>query len=171
MGHMNMDRSRFRQLFAKRLVDSMITQGHTSSGKLGIDIKELANVTGASYQMARKYALGLVLPDLIVFEKLSSWLEVSPSWLLFGNEPIDNVHTRNSSSKISIDIDLLKYILNKSVFLFSLSDNPETITNFLIDTIYDAVNINADLTTIHKIVDSMIASTTLLRSPKAKKIL
>ena len=63
---------------------------------------------------------------------------------------------------IEIDRSLLKYILNKSLTLFSLSRDSEDIINFVVETVYDAAHLDVDTKALHKIIDMMISSATLL---------
>ncbi len=168
-----MDRKKFTQDFSRRLEKKMREEGHqTDRVGLGINIRKLAKISNCSYQMARKYILGLALPDITIIIKIAAWLKVSPSWLLFEEEsPIQN-YPLNNEPCITINLDLLKYILNKSSFLFTLTDKKENIINFLIDTIYDAAHLNADIKTIQKVVDLMLTSVTLLNNPsKDNKLL
>lgn len=160
-----MDRKKFVQDFADRLTQLMRNEGHeTGRAGIGIDISKLARVTGCSYQMTRKYVLGRALPELSTVIKIAAWLNISPSWLLFGDD--DTQLSRNkTAATIEINADLLKYILNKCTILFSLKSNKDNIVNFIVDAIYDASHINADQKTIHKVIDMMINSATLLNNP------
>ena len=159
-----MDRLRFLQNFSRRLNEVMATAGYLSSrSKTGVDITKLAKVSECSYQMARKYTLGQALPDLHVVVKITAWLKISPSWLLFGENatiPASN----NLGAIIEISPDLLKYILNKCSVLFELSNKSDEIVNFIVETIYDATHLNSDTKTVHKIIDMMISSATLLNN-------
>lgn len=109
-----MERDHFVLGFARRLTQLM-KQAHlqSSKSKAGVKVSLLAKVAGCSHQMARRYALGLGLPDIDVTYKIAKWLNVSPGWLLFGEETLvpNNITQKNL---IQIEPDLLEYILNKS---------------------------------------------------------
>jgi len=156
-----MERKQFSKKFSQRLVDAMRKEGHEINRVgLGLNINKLAEVTGCSYQMARKYTIGLALPELYLLTKIAKWLKTSPSWLLFGED--DSQHsTPKTAAFIEIDPNLLKYILNKCIVLFSLTENQDDVISFIVDTIYDTSHINTDAETIHKIIDMMVASATL----------
>ena len=160
-----MKKNDFIQEFACRLTKIICEKGYgTSRSKAGVDIKQLAKISGCSYQMARKYALGQVLPDIPVIITIAQWLGTSPSMLLFGEN--DALTTkRNSDNTIEIDFVTLKYILNKSIPLLYLSSDSQNVINFIVDTVYDAAHLHVDTQTIFKIIDMMISSATLLQEP------
>jgi transcriptional regulator with XRE-family HTH domain len=164
-----MDRADFVSSFSKRLNSLLQKEGYSSNrSKAGIEIGELAKVAGVSYQMARKYALGLALPNYHVIPKIAKWLNVSPSLLLFGEkEPITPEH--KSHSLIEIESDLLKYILLKCTVLFPPVNKTEQIINYIVGVIYDASHINADSKTILKIIDMMLSSAIQLSEIKKEK--
>lgn len=152
------ERSAFVNKFAKRLNSLLQKEGYVSNrSKAGVEIGQLAKVAGVSYQMARKYVLGMALPDYHIIPKIAKWLNVSPSWLLFGeNEFV--VPEIKSASLIEIETELLRYILNKCTVLFPITNDSEKIMNFIVGVIYDASHINADSKTILKIIDMMLSS-------------
>lgn len=159
-----MDRSKFLQGFARRLNQLMTEGGFDSNrSKTGVDTSKLAKVSECSYQMARKYTLGQALPELHVVVKIATWLKTSPSWLLFG-ENETQLSSKKSGSIIEIEPALLKYILKQSHVLFGLTSNIDDVINFIVDTVYDATHLNSDSKTIHKIIDMMISSATLLKN-------
>lgn len=153
-----MERADFVNNFSKRLNSLLQKEGYTSHrSKAGVEINELAKVAGVSYQMARKYALGLALPDYHIIPKIAKWLNVSSSWLLFGEKELI-VPEHKSSSLIEIESNLLKYILLKCAVLFPPANETEKIVNYIVGVIYDASHINADNKTILKIIDMMLSS-------------
>lgn len=153
-----MERTAFVTKFSKRLNSLLLRDGYASDrGKAGIEISELAKVAGVSYQMARKYALGLALPDYHIISKISKWLHVSPGWLLFGEKELI-IPEQQSTTLIEIESDLLKYILQKCIVLFPATTDADKIINYIIGVIYDASHINADSKTILKIIDMMLSS-------------
>lgn len=164
-----MERSSFVTQFAKRLTALLQQQGHISNrAKTGVEIMQLAKIAGVSYQMARKYTLGIALPDYHVIPKIASWLNVSPSWLLFGE---NNLSTPECypHSLIEIDIELLRYILSKYVNLVSCKTESEKLTNFIIEVIYNVSHINANKKTILPIIDLMLSSMVKLVQTETEK--
>ena len=154
-----MERTEFLNQFAKRLNSSLQKKGYSSNrSKAGIEINELAKIAGVSYQMARKYALGMALPDYHIIPKIAKWLDVPSSWLLFGEkEPVIPPEQR-STSLIEIESDLLKYILQKCVMLFPPTHHVDKIIDYIVGIIYDASHLHADNKTILKIIDMMLSS-------------
>ena len=153
-----MERANFVTGFSKRLNALMQKEGYVSTrSKAGVKIGQLAEVAGVSYQMARKYALGLALPDYNIIPRIAKWLNSSPSWLLFGEKEFLAPELK-PTSVIEIEIELLKYILNKCAILFPHTNDAEKITKYMVGVIYDASHINADNKTILKIIDMMLSS-------------
>lgn len=160
-----MDRKKLIEHFSRRMIKQMQEEGYESDRSgAGVDIKKLVKVTGCSYQMARRYVLGQALPELHIILKIASWLNTSPSWLLFGENDSKLPSNHKPGAIIEIEPDLLKYILKKSVTLLSITDNSETIINFIVDSVYDASHLNTDKKTVYKIIDMMITSATLLNN-------
>jgi transcriptional regulator with XRE-family HTH domain len=164
-----MERADFVTNFSKRLNSLLQKEGYISSrSKAGIEINELAKVAGVSYQMARKYALGMALPDYHIIPKIAKWLKVSPSWLLFGEKETITPEQKSVSS-IVIESDLLKYILHKCIILFPPVPDGDKIINYIVDVIYDASHLNTDNKTILKIIDMMLSSAMQLNNIKQEK--
>jgi transcriptional regulator with XRE-family HTH domain len=161
-----MNRDAFIACFSKRLNEKLDQSTQAQPGGRS-KINQLAAFAGVSYQMARKYTLGLALPELHVISKIANWLNTSPSWLFFGENPTEPLHEKQGET-IRIEPSLLKYILKKSSVLFTYSDNHDEIVNFIVDTAYDATHLNSDNKTIHKVIDMMISSATLLKNNNKK---
>ena len=154
-----MERADFVINFSKRLNSLLQKEGYISNrSKAGVEINQLAKIAGVSYQMARKYALGMALPDYHIIPKIAKWLKVSPSWLLFGEKETITTSEQKSASSIVIEIELLKYILHKCIVLFPPVQEEDKIINYVVGVIYDASHLNADNRTILKIIDMMLSS-------------
>jgi transcriptional regulator with XRE-family HTH domain len=134
--------------------------GYSSSRSTsGVRLNILAKIAGCSQQMARRYAIGEALPEVDVIYKIAKWLDVSPGWLLFGDETKipNNIIQKDL---VEIDPELLKYILQKVQPLYFSTNNLPELVNFIMDIIYDATHIEADSATIQKIVDITVNSAT-----------
>ncbi len=154
-----MDRTQFVLNFSKRLNSILQKEGYSSTrSKAGIEITQLAKIAGVSYQMGRKYILGLALPDYHIIPKIAEWLNVSPSWLLFGEKESLAPKETKSTTLIEIESDLLQYILNKCIVLFPPTKDVEKIITYMVGVIYDASHLNADKKTILMIIDMMLSS-------------
>lgn len=165
-----MERADFVVSFAKRLNSILLKKGFSSSrSKAGIEINQLAKVASVSYQMARKYALGMALPEYHVVLKIAKWLNVSPSWLLFGEKEPSAPNYHKSSTTIEIEAELLKYILQKCIILFPPTNDAEKIINYIFGMIYDASHIDTDNKTILKIIDMMLSSAVQLGNINQEK--
>jgi len=153
-----MERVNFVNNFSKRLNSLLQKKGYSSNrSQAGVEINQLAKAAGVSYQMARKYALGMALPDYHVIPKIAKWLNVTSSYLLFG-ENESNIPEHKSATSIEIESELLKYILHKCMVFFPPTNDVEKIINYIVGVIYDASHINTDNKTITKIIDLMLSS-------------
>lgn len=66
--------------FAQRLNAEM--------SKNGLFVKDLSQACGVTYEMARRYTLGTAKPRDEKLIKIAEWLNVSPSWLDYGQEEV-----------------------------------------------------------------------------------
>jgi transcriptional regulator with XRE-family HTH domain len=153
-----LEREHLVQSFSRRLTQLIQNKGLGSEkSKAGVKLKELAEVSNCSHQMARRYAMGDALPDIDVTFKIAKWLQVSPGWLLFGEESTipNNINQKNL---IQIEPDLLEYILVKCAPLFLITKDTQELISFIMDIINDTTYIEADKKDILKIVDISIKS-------------
>ena len=137
--------------FAKRLIDAMKLSGHSASrSPSGICMKTLAEATGASEQICRRYIRGDALPDYDKMINLAAFLKVSPGWLVFGEgEPNQSLGVQQSSL---IDDDLLHYILSKSQQLFQ-KDKPEDYAGFVVGLVQELREIDTSKANLEKIIN------------------
>lgn len=164
-----MERANFVTKFSKRLNALLQKEGYISKrSKAGVEIGQLAKVADVSYQMARKYILGMALPDYHIIPKIAKWLNVSPGWLLYGEKEIITPELK-PNSLIEIDIELLRYIVHKCTILFPPTPESEKVANYIVGVIYDASHINADSKTILKIIDIMLSSAIQLAEISTRK--
>lgn len=155
-----MEREHFVRGFARRLTALMQKEnlGSTKS-KAGVKISKLAEVSGCSQQMARRYALGEALPDVDATYKIAKWLKVSPGWLLYGEEG-EVPNNIGKTNLIQIEPDLLEYILSKCAPLFDITKNRQELISYIMDIIHDATHIEAEHKEILKVIDMSINSIT-----------
>lgn len=164
-----MDRKDLAKIFANRLIAAMNQAGYLSSrSSVGVQISKLAIAAKCSHQMARKYVLGEALPEYDVILSIARWLNISPAWLLFGEEPTNN-EAEKVANRIEIDADLLKYILKKVAHLYTIFDDEDELISFIIDIIYDATHLNAEPEAVRKIVDVAINSAQRFSTVSQKK--
>lgn len=140
--------------FATRLINLLKKQGHIASrSPKGICIKTLAQFTGASEQMCRRYIRGEGLPDFEKIKKLAANLKVNPGWLLFGDEG------HPAPNKNAIDETMLHYILKQSHHLYrnSRGDNTDY-ADFVLGLIREVNAIDTSHSNLIKIIDLAISS-------------
>lgn len=75
----------------------------------GISVEALKNAADVTYEMARRYKLGIAEPRKEKLEKIADFLGVTPSWLQFGEGSSTNtlVITEEDDEQESIVIDVL----------------------------------------------------------------
>ena len=161
---------RIAKNFSKRLVELMIRKGLASSrSAAGVNFSQLAKAANCSNQMARKYTLGEALPDPDTIIKIATFLEASPGWLLFGDNPA-SPNNLKQAELIGIDYELLRYILLRVAPLFSVAQDPKEVINFVMDIVYDASHLDSDRKTILKIIDMSVSSAgRFQKAPSSKK--
>lgn len=141
----------------------MIAMGYNSKRSVsGVNIHKLAEITGHSLQICRKYMRGEAIPDPTKLQDIASKLCVSPGWLLFG-EPHEE-HPLNSKN-ITISKTLLHYIFAHAGELFHAKHAQDEISDFLLDLTRDISQINASEEQSKKIIDLALASAKHFTSP------
>jgi hypothetical protein len=142
------------QSFANRLINILKTKGYIASrSPNGICIKTLANFTGASEQICRRYIRGDALPDYEKVKQVAKHLEVNPGWLLFGDEG------DHGPSKKQIDETLLHYILKQSHHLYRDSyGNNDDYADFVLGLVKEVREIDTSKENLIKIIDLAIGS-------------
>ena len=151
--------------FANRLIQTLKDKGHSASrSPSGICIKTLAQFTGASEQICRRYIRGDALPDYEKVKQLSAHLQVNPGWLLFGDDP----HTRKLNN--NRDETLLHYILKKSHSLYpSSQSNNDEYADFVLELIKEVRSIDTSENNLLKIIELAIGSISSYEEKRGKQ--
>lgn len=127
--------------FAYRLRDAMIAAGYNSQRSTsGVCIHKLAEITGYSVQICRKYLRGEAIPEPVKLVEIAAKLNVSAGWLLFGDSHTDIAPSEN---KVTITKNLLLYILTRAANLYNTPHLGKETPGFLLDLINDVSQINA----------------------------
>jgi transcriptional regulator with XRE-family HTH domain len=133
--------------FANRLKKSMAICGYDSQRPAS---GTLAEITGYSPQMCRRYLSGEAIPEPQKLAILAEALKVSPGWLLFGESEHD---IRLNEDKVVISKKLLSYVLSKAKELYDANPVQGNIPDFVSDLIHKVSKINADEEQSKKIID------------------
>ena len=142
--------------FAARLRDAMIATGFNSNRSTsGVDIHKLAEITGYSPQICRKYLRGQAIPEPIKLAEIATKLSVSPGWLLFGDCVDDDGHIKKN---ITMSKNLLQYMFTHAGDLYNAERSNEDIADFLLDLARDISQINATEEQSKKIIDLALFS-------------
>lgn len=142
--------------FACRLHDAMIAAGFNSQRSTsGVSIHKLAEITGHSVQICRKYLRGEAIPEPIKLLEIAAKLNVSAGWLLFGST---DANTKTTTNTITISKSLLHYVFTKATFLYNAQHMAHEVPEFLLELINDVSLINASEDQSKKIIDLALSS-------------
>lgn len=150
-----MEKINLSKQFAFRLREAMIAAGYQSHrSPSGVSIHRLTEITGYSIQICRKYLRGEAIPEPCKLIDIATKLNVSPGWLLFGEE----LNALSHQSKLTISRNLLHYVFSKASCLYNCSLLEHEVAEFLIDLMNDVSLINANEEQSKKIIDLALAS-------------
>ncbi len=145
----------FNQQFSYRLKHSMLAVGlHSSRSVSGVCIQKLVEITGYSIQICRRYLRGESIPELQKLIDIAKHLNVSPGWLLFGED--NNNH--DVTDQIILNKDLLYYIFIQIHKLYANTPACQEMPIFFTDLLMDVSQIQADDEQLKKIVDLALSS-------------
>lgn len=151
-----MEKIGFTQKFAERLRESMISAGfHSQRSTSGVDIHKLAEITGYSPQICRKYLRGQAIPEPTKLSDIAKTLCVSPGWLLFGDSQERDQGTINT---ITISKKSLHYMFMQAYPLYHAERSEEDISDFLLDLATNIGQINGNEEQSQKIIDLALSS-------------
>lgn len=136
-----MDKTDLSKQFSERLREAMLAArlGSTRSTS-GVCIHKLAEITGYSVQICRRYLSGNALPEPVKLMEIAEKLNVSAGWLLFGDNHND---TSVLTDNIIVSKNLLYYIFTYAADLYAASQNGDDVSDFLLELITDISQINA----------------------------
>lgn len=151
-----MDKVEFNKQFSSRLREAMIEAGFNSQRSIsGVSIHKLAEITGYSMQICRKYLRGEAIPDPLKLIEIASKLKVSAGWLLFGDRHSDSTFV---ADKVIISKNLLLYILKQAAILYTTSRLGNAAPGFLLTLINDVSQINTSEEQSKKMIDLALLS-------------
>ena len=150
--------------FSLRLINAMIAKGHIASrSPSGICMKSLSEFANASEQICRRYIRGEALPDYEKIINLAKQLDISPGWLLFGEEQI------NLSKNRELEEHLLHYILKHSHCLYPVSKNGNSdYADFVLGLFKEVYSIETSQDNLLKIIDIAISSISMFDDKNKK---
>lgn len=147
--------------FSSRLKDAMLAAGlHSQRSTSGVCIHQLAEISGNSEQICRRYLKGEAIPEPTKLITIAEKLNVSPGWLLFG----DNYGQHTTSNSLHINKHLLRYLFSRAASLYRTSSLQEEVSDFLMDVVNDISQINANEEQSKKIIDLALASANLFKA-------
>lgn len=151
-----MEKNQLSNQFACRLRDAMIAQGFNSQRSTsGVCIHKLAELTGYSLQICRKYLRGEAMPEPVKLMALAAQLQVSPGWLLFGDEGSAPNLTQES---VIVSKTVLHTLFVKAAYLYRSHLPEQEVPGFLMGLIKDIMLINANDEQSMRIIDMAFSS-------------
>lgn len=139
--------------FGKRLQFAMINAGFDSSRTpTGVSIQKLSEITGNSLQICRKYLRDKAIPDIHTIVVIAKQLNVTPGWLLFGDENKSPIH----SDDIVIDKSLLHYIFGRGTIIRALFASQQDLANFLLNITIHISELDLDIIKSQRIIDFLV---------------
>jgi transcriptional regulator with XRE-family HTH domain len=142
--------------FSERLREIMLKKGYGSrSAAHGVSPIAISKAIGCYNEMSLRYLDGRSVPTPDIALKISEWLEISPAYLLFGEQ--ENKHSFDN--KIHIDKDIIEYTLKKIIPLIKQSNNESEIISFFNSILSDISLINMDNDELKKVVNLAVKST------------
>ena len=113
-------------------------------------IHKLAEITGYSIQICRKYLRAEALPETLMLLNIAKALDVTPGWLLFGAYHHD---AATNATGFFIQKKLLFYIFKQARALYNCPDFDDEIADFLVTLAEDVSQITSDEAQAKKIID------------------
>ena len=153
--------------FSNRLIDAMKSNGHVASrSPNGICIRTLAEFSGASEQICRRYIRGDALPDYEKVMKIAQHLNTRAGWLLFGEEQTAPV----AEQPKSIPDDMLHYIVNKSHRAYrDETEDTDDCADFVVELVRDVREIDTTKEMFEKIINMAVKSISSYQKKEFKK--
>lgn len=145
----------FKQ-FSYRLREAMIASGfHSVRTPSGVDLQKLKEMTGYSLQICRKYLRGEALPEITKIIEIAKHLQVSPGWLLFGEEYCQR---STSIANITISKSLLHYLYIEFCRLYFSGHEQANMPDFLMSITKDISEITTSTEQSKRIIDLALSS-------------
>jgi len=135
---------------------------HSSRSTSGVCIHKLAEITGYSLQICRKYLRGEALPDPSKLKDIAARLNVSAGWLLFGEENQTKDH-----NILHCNIEVLRYLFIQAKTLYDSKLPPEEIAHFLTELLHDLGGMQTNPEQSRKVIEIALASISHFKSIKS----
>jgi hypothetical protein len=97
-----------RTLFSERLAAAMLSRGVAPSPTtLAKEFNPRADGASITVHGARKWLMGQAVPTIERVHILSRWLNINPTWLLFGDGPKEGADDANDPAQLPLHEVLL----------------------------------------------------------------
>lgn len=148
-----------QQRLIARMKTLLIKKGFkSSSSKIGVQVRPLANYLGVSVQAARKYFINDAMPDLKTLIRIANFLEVSPVFLVFGIKKTTNNKQRFFEIKKQFVEEIFEWIF-KDVLKVELEEKTaESIYTFLYGIMNDIAQLDSNDDTKLRLIKMAISS-------------
>lgn len=145
-----------RKLFAKKLIKIMIEHGYYPAKPGGkADATKLAHAAGVSRQMAYKYLNGEAIPNPVVLERISEWLNYPTKWLV-NNEP-DHLNLKSKSIDETLCKEIFKMMESQFIEKKLSADKLSSLIDVFMQIYNYAAATGSDIESRLKSAEQMVA--------------
>jgi transcriptional regulator with XRE-family HTH domain len=146
--------------FGARLRFAMIQKGFGSNrSPYGVDVTRLADITQHSPQICRKYLKDTALPSKETIIRLSEAFNVSPGWLLFGEDSYQH------KNLVSLSPILLRCVIEEGLAVQNHFKSNHDFADFLMHIVEKVKKFDLPDLEIRQIIRCMTSSIEDLDSP------
>ena len=139
--------------FGARLKLAMIQKGFSSNrSPYGVDVTHLSKITQHSPQICRKYLKNTALPSKDTIMRLSEALDVSPGWLLFGED------TSRHKNLVSLSPTLLRSVIEEGLAVQAHFKSNHDFADFLMHIVEKIQRFDLPEVDIRRIIHCMTSA-------------
>lgn len=155
-----------------RLKEALTKAGLVSAvSNIGVQASPLAKHLGVSVQTIRKYLTGQASPDLAKIIAMSEFLNISPSWLAFGEkENYGNFCNYGFEIKKMFLKEIFKGLFSDILDIELENELLESICDFLYGIINDIAQLESTDEMKLRLIKTSIASASIMEKVKWKKL-
>lgn len=153
--------------FSERLREVMIKKGHASrTAACGVSPAALSKAICCFTEMALRYLDGRSVPTPENVLKIAEWLEVDPSYLLFGEK---NSNKSQDKNKITIDKELLNHALAKISVVIKKTENTDELIHFFTSILDDLSKMEIEGEQLKQVFDLALKSSIFIKINSASR--
>jgi transcriptional regulator with XRE-family HTH domain len=146
--------------FGARLIFAMINNGFNSNrSPYGVDVARLSDITQHSPKICRKYLKNTALPSIETIIRISEALNVSPGWLLFGEDSYQH------KNLVSLSPALLRLVIEEGLAVQNHFKSNHDFADFLMHIVETIQKFDLPDLEIRQIIRCMTSAIECLDAP------